>query len=445
MKPAVKMIKRALSFDPRAFVSAFKTGQAIRQNYDNMGKQSSISRGFSGSSLYSGKFKKPIFRKKRQKINGKWTSHGIAMQGITLDYESRKSVSGTEAVAVGHTTMPGQVCTMMFWRAVVKFIMVKLGCHLKDYGSSMIGYGFVVGDQFVFSYYGFDPAANSPSNVVVNLTSDYTFDKLAAEFDRFFANFGPEQLRLDAISFVPFNSGILSSYSKWGAASLELNNAKISVTCKSKLSIKNVTIENATDVTVDDIDSIPLNGKIFKTKGNNLLRKSNRATLPGLFNAKTDDALFESYSKQAGTAITSPSLDVRFINDANSTETTFFRPAEPPRDMDIKNLIGTNYVVLQPGSIKDSVLFNTFEMSVTGYWELIYFNKTHRPGPTDHPYYNANLGTCQTVVLEKVIGRKPNAFNDIKLWIQLQYTQSALIHGKMNRYTDPIQFQTDYD
>ena len=104
-----------------------------------------------------------------------------------------------------------------------------------------------------------------------------------------------------------------------------------------------------------------------------------------------------------------------------------------------------SYVVLQPGSIKNSVLRNTFEMSLTAYWELLYFNKTHRPGPTTNPYYNANLGTCQTVVLEKVIGRKPNAFNDIKLWIQLQYTQSALIHGNNNRYTDPIQFQTDYD
>lgn len=164
--------------------------------------------------------------------------------------------------------------------------------------------------------------------------------------------------------------------------------------------------------------------------------------------------MFEAYEKQGGSFV-GDTVNLFYdnatvpVNPSNNSETVFFKPAETPRDMDIQHLIGSAPASLQPGEIKHSVLFNTFEMSFLKYFELLFTNKTNLnnvQGGNGQAYYNQDLGVCNTIVLEKAIGRKPlTDVNDIKLWVQLQYNQSILFHGRNRVYTLPIQFQTDFD
>lgn len=440
-KPALKMVKRALSLDPRAFQSAWKTGSAIGHNI-RVSRYKRGGRGYSGGSQLGGKFPTGFYKPKPQKVMGKWTAHGIQQQGVTLRYESRKSVAGAEAVAIGHTSMPGQVCCINFWRALVKYMMVRLGCQIKDYGNIMVNEGFVAGDVIQFNFFGSDPASMSVSNISQTVAADTTYDKIAANFASHFDGFDLIGERPDSFVFVP------AATSKYSAINLQLNTCKISITVSSKLTLQNVTTEDAQDDEADDINAVPLVGRIYKTQGNNLLRKSNRKTLPGLFYGYGDDCLFEAYTKQAGSIVGGTSVHYydNAAGPANNDQTVFFKPAEPPRDFDVRYLIGSAPAALQPGEIKSCDLYNTFEVSVTRYWEMLYTHRTHKQGTTQ-PWYNKELGTCQTLVLEKAVGRKPLAdgVNDIKLWVQLQYTQSVLVHGKNSTYTLPIQFQTDYD
>lgn len=437
-KPAMKMVKRALSLDPRAFQSAWKTGSAIGHNI-RVSRYKRGGRGYSGGSQLGGKFGDPWLKRKPQKFLGKWTSYGIQQQGITLRYENRKSVSGAESVAIGHTSLPGQICCINFWRALIKYLMVKIGCQIKDYGNTMSTEGFAVGDVVSFNFFGSAPESMTVSVVTQTVDATMTYDKLAALFASHFDGFDLIGERPESLQFIP------AATSQYTAQNLQLNTVKVSVTAYSKLTVQNVTTEDAQDDEADDINAVPLVGKIIKTSGNNLLRKSNRKTLPGLFQVFSDDCLFEGYTKQTGAVIGGTPF-YYYDNTAGAAQTTFFKPAETPRDFDIKNLLGTAPAALQPGEIKHCVLNTTFEMSLTRYWELLYTHRTHKQG-TNQPWYNVELGQCQTLVLEKAVGRKPLAdgVNDIKLWVQLQYHQSVLIHGKNSVYTNPIQMQTDFD
>jgi len=48
------------------------------------------------------------------------------------------------------------------------------------------------------------------------------------------------------------------------------------------------------------------------------------------------------------------------------------------------------------------------------------------------------------VYLEKMVGRAPTADNAVKVWVELEFRQSVLIHGPAHNFTMPITYQVDF-
>jgi len=171
--------------------------------------------------------------------------------------------------------------------------------------------------------------------------------------------------------------------------------------------------------------------------------KSNRQLLNGLYNTFNEEAIFEGFSKQNSSMFggTSVGYYAAGSGPTNSTETTFFKPAEIPKPWEVEKCKTIGNIDIPPGGIKTSVLTKTFTMSFDYLARLLYgstnlFN--------DRIVYNDHQGYTNVMYLEKVIGKAYTASNKITLWTELEFRQSVLVHGGQSKWTMPITYQTDY-
>lgn len=396
-------------------------------------------KGYSGSSALGGKVKPRIRNSKRIKgKNGKFTPYGLEMKGITLSYEKRITLNTaqSEAVAVGHTSLPAKVCAINMWRAVLKHLYIKLGMCLPDYSSLMTSLNFQLLDVINVIYYA-NGQDVGPLVTVSTYTIDAiaTFDGVAAFFAAVFDDVNLAGARLHRIQYIPVAANKFHKQIE-----INLVNMKVAVATKSILKIQNITVETAEDDQADDITSVVLQGKIYKCKGNNFVRKSNGKMLDQMFGTFNEEALYGAWIAQASTQLGGTS--VGFYGNVNSDiDSTMIKPAEVPKPWEIKNCIKHSPITIGPGLIKTSVLTNNFEMSLQAYFHLLY------SGPVTsnvNIIYEPKLGYCQVMYLEKVIGRLTTAANNIKLWAELDFRQSVYCYGYEQQYTAPISYQTNF-
>lgn len=363
----------------------------------------------------------------------------LLKKGITLNYESRKTfATGSEAVVIGHTSMPGKVCSINMWRAIVKALMLECGMTIKDYGNNMTNDGFSVGDQVNVIRYN---NATSPTLYTdfyaITLTSSY--DAVADYFANLYnsaTDFYDE--KLDAIDLVPITTGRIQY------ARLDLSTLKITVFTKSTLKIQNTTNETIGDNEADDITAVPLVGNVYGCRGNNMLRKSNAALLTGFFGStQNEECLHADYSRQIGTVSVGSSVAYYAAGTSlDNNQTTFLKPAEPPKQYELANCYSMAPCALAPGQLKESVLTQKYTFGLQYYFNLLYGTRNNSNSLL---VYNPKQGKTNVVYLEKAMGRKQTADNGIKLWVELDFKQSALVHGSAAKMTLPIQYQTDYD
>lgn len=445
-KPFRKMVQGAYHLNPvKTVKNAYRFGYNLGYNLTHRGTQTvkqRRSRGYGGSSQIGPKIKADIaVKSKKNKVNGKWTKTGIERKGITFNIEERKTVSAEEALVLAHTSLPGKFTALNFWRALIKHCMLRVNIIIKDYGNVMTNEGFQPGDLFQLNYYNGPSAMTTSAWNFGPLTSSITYDQLAIIIWEFLDNQDVIGFRLDSFVYVP--SSVHPP--RVGLFNVQINTLKVAVVSQSKLHVQNVTVEDPNDDEADDVNAVPLVGKIFKTRGNNFLQKSNRKVLPGLMNEHQDAVLFEAYQRQSPTF--APGTSAGFYGPAgaglNSIQTTFTKPADIPRIADIDNLVSHGGAQLDPGQIRHLVTSERFEMTFTAMFELLYFNKTHRI--EGFVVYNPKLGHCQSLYLEKKMGRAVTDNNNIRLWIQHDLTQSILVFGKNSEYTQPIQYQYNFD
>jgi len=400
------------------------------------------------SSARAKKYRKRKGRKaKRTKRKNKNpTLSTIIKKGISVCYEKRKTVStnSAEAMVIGHTNFSGKFLAMNFWRAIIKYALVKSNLFIKDYGAVMTSIGFVPGDVIRLNWFN-TSSSTSVSSYNLTIAATTTFDRLAYEFANIWANSTTDDRqgeRLDSIQIVPYVGTSFANQSTVTANNVELNTVKITMATTSLLKIQNVTQELSNDNETVDITRVPLTGKLFTVKGNNIVKKSNGIMIPGLFDSANDDALYAAWSKQTPTS--GHQLD--FYGDTaggNSTETTFTKPAEVPRKSDFVNCISEKYCTVQPGEISYSKNVGFFTMGVNYLFKLLYTSGQVERAKLN---YDGRLGMTKAFYLEKLIGRKPvGGTNDIKLWVELEVKQSALVHGPYGMFTLPINYQMDYD
>lgn len=358
----------------------------------------------------------------------------IAKKGITNNFEYRKSFQADEAIAIGHTTLPSKIALHNLMRALVKYIVGKLGIQIQDFGRKCVGNGLSVNDSIGFAYFSNDDVNNiSVSNVTIVATT--TYDGIATEWAKaIIDNANRMQLRFESLRATTAISGIVNC---------NLSNAKIYGCTKSVLKVQNVTVETTADNESDDVNAVPLQGKIYGCKGNNFQKKQNNAVLNGAFNAGNEEAIVGLYSKQNGTQVYAQALEyyASGAGPSDSGETTFSKPSEPPKQWEVKNCYKVGNVSLDPGEIKESVLTQFYSMSLQFFYNLL-VQRDQVASTTIR--YNNDQGKCNVIYLEKTVGRPNTEQNKINIWAQLDFTQIIEVKVKASYYTAPIQYQRDF-
>lgn len=390
----------------------------------NMGDTSTISK------LKKGK----TFKRKKKDKNPSISQ--LHKRGITLNYEYRKTATGEEALAIGHTSMPGKVCAMNMWRAMLKAFLLQIGIIIKDYGNRMQNSGFLIGDQFTVTRFA-NGTSTGTTLFTVTIVDELSYDGLAHNFANEFDDLN--NLQDDRLESFVFNPSA-SSHIPYSV--MDLSVLKITVYTKSALKLQNVTVENAGDNETDDITRVPLSGYIYGMKGNNFCMKSNKNLLDGFFNVFNEEAIFSSYSRQQPTTF-GPTGTIGFYGAgaANNNQTTFYKPAEPPKVYELQNCESRNQLVLGPGQIKNSVITQKFTVSLQYYFNLLY--SKHNTS-NSLLIYNPQQGKTNVIYVEKEVGRAANATNQINIWVELELKQSVLVHGSASKMTLPIQFQNNF-
>jgi len=393
--------------------------------------------GFSGTSYLGGKLKKGRRTNKKVKRKGKYTAFGVAKKGITLATESRKTISGQEAILVGHTSLPAKRTAMNMWRALMKHLFLKMQVTIKDYGELVLNYGFAIDDKITFWYHENqenDLALNRVDKLIIQTD---TFDSVANHFYGHFAGI-PDNYddRLVQLTYYPAAGNIQKQQ-----VTINLNTLKIAVTTKSTLKLQNVTVDTTANNESDDVTRVPLQGKLFHCKGNNLMRKVGNKILPGLYHTEDESAIFEAQTAASATFFNSNGYYNGPGGGLSNNQTTFYKTSEMPKPHEIMNCQRSSKFYMGSGAIKSSVLSNTFEMTLPAFWKLIY---TFASGLTNFIQYSEKLGKCNTIFLEKVIGKTPTDQNAVTLWTELEFRQSVLIFGHDSTFTAPITYQANY-
>jgi len=382
--------------------------------------------------------KRSIYKKRGKKGRGnkKITKATLIKNGITVKYEKRKSTSTAlgEAVVIGHTNMPSKFCAVNMWRAILKYVHLKSGFYIKDYSALMSAFGFKAGDIIRVNWFTTaQTVVISKLEYTVTLTS--TFDEVAYFMAFSFSNGNLDDRagdRLNSMQIVP-----IAGNESISPIVVEINTLKITVQTTSCLKIQNVTQETAGADEAVDVTRVPLVGKEFVTKGNNLMKKANNEIIPGLYSAVNDDALYQGWTKQVATSAS----DIDYYS--NNNQSSFYKPAEVPRKQDFVNCISEKNTQIGPGEIAVSTITGYFTFGLNYYFKLLY---TSGAAKNNIMNYEARLGKTKAFYLEKMIGRKGNeGINEIKLWSELEVSQSVLVHGPYGLFTLPINYQIDYD
>jgi len=211
---------------------------------------------------------------------------------------------------------------------------------------------------------------------------------------------------------------------------------------KTTLKLQNVTSDNGIDIEADDITRVPLTGKCYTVRGNNFCKKDNGPQLVGHFNPQNEEAIFGAWTHQVQNSIGGTSVG-HYAGSAgpiNNNQTTFLKPAEPPRQYEIQNCTGMSNLSIAPGEIKYNTMVAKYTFSFPYYFAMLYSNNTVK----DRIVYNQRLGKSFVFYCEKVVGRPNLASNNIVLWTELEFRQSVLAHGSAQNFTAPITFQTDW-
>lgn len=360
----------------------------------------------------------------------------IAKKGITNNFEYRKSFAAPEAIAIGHTTLPTKITMHNLMRALLKYTISRMNMQVQDFGRLAVGNGFAVGDKFSLAYYSNDDI-NTIAYMDSTLTNQSTFDIIATEWTLgIIGNANRTQLRFESVR-VAGSKGNLN---------INLANAKISGYTKSILKVQNVTSETAADNESDDVNAVPLQGKIYGCKGNNFQKKQNNAVLNGAFTVGNEEAIVGLYSKQDGDLFgLVPGQNLEGYNydggPIDNQETTFYKPSEPPKQWEVKNCYSVGSVSLDPGDIKESHLKQYFKMSFQFFYGLL-VQRDQIASTTIR--YNNDQGKCNVMYLEKTVGRPSTTENNITIWTQLEFTQSIQVHVRGSNYTAPIQYQRNW-
>lgn len=398
------------------------------------------------------------YKKRRGKGKGKSyrTKFGLSVTGVH-SCEEHRFVSKTdmveadryEAIQVGHTSIPQKAVLLNMCRALIKFSLKKIA-HIKEFTSVMTdnsaGYAFVIGDVFKWEFY-----ENWDSNVLQHFTVNVpnatdTFEHAARNLMIEIINYaGAKKLNNIRFKSFTYDPG-LTAGRKYMWYTIPLQSLQVELVTKSTLKLQNRTV-NIVGVEDDstDVDNVPVVGYLYNCKGNNFLQKTDRSILKGIDSSSTggsantknnDVILFEGTKKN---------VPQHFATDAGfdnylPAESSFSKPAEPPKPYQVVNCKRSSKVRINPGGIKTSILNSRTKTSFSYMLSLLAGNDDGVA--VDKQKYSPKLGYCNVLYLEKVIGSKTSP---VAVAAEVQFDCWASLTAKGDsQYSNTVQWQQDY-
>lgn len=399
------------------------------------------------------KYKKQDFKpakKKMQTPDGKLTKLGMCVKGLHMSEEIRHtSETGgvgpetkIESVRVGHTTMPSRSTLYAVSRALVKLLFSRH--QIKDFTDDMYGppYRYNALDTIAFTYYA-DWTTNVlfTKSYVLPAQASYQFDELAQQIYGFFNDElrinGPvERTRLQELSYQPAST--TSSFHE--PVIINLQRVSIDMILESRMKVQNRTVTVATDNEQDDVNNVPLIGKIYHCKGNNLFDRNNRKILTNPTTSPASAASVDLYLYEGITS--NRTINVALLNGQYTTlgpdNSTKSKPAEPPHPYQFLNCTSASKVELEPGAITESKISQKFKLPLKVLINILTSDyATLQPNMT----FNPKKGLCRVMQLEKNIG---SLASDVVVRTEVQWDcWVAATRKKDANYTNDIAIQID--
>jgi len=329
-----------------------------------------------------------FFKKGSKKFKKKRLVKVQKKNGVNHTVEINSFVTGVDACWIGHATFARQ----MLYKQAVKVLFL----HLMK----------ATGVDFTSSDYTFASEIANGAKIAVDYrlapesasaTQLFEFQALQRSCDNFVAWWFDTPRPWNGSDEVQF----LKMYWAEGVnaeAAVELNNFLFDFAIKSTLKIQNRTKNvDGTDST-DESDVVPLYGKSYNARGNNLKTRKDRVGSSGTANIVNGDAL--------------TGVVTAFETDRSMKE--------PPQGyVEFSNVKSVGKAHLDPGQIKTSVLTHSFKM----YLNTLQNRVGETPSASDR--YARNIGVMRVFCMEKMINTLTDPVNNILLAYEHNYEVSV--------------------
>lgn len=340
----------------------------------------------------------------------------LMTKGVKAMIEKSGVVLAGECAYLGHHNAPYDLYGKQLFRAMVKAIAMEQSISIPSFNDVAVGapYYYAAGDIFRLQYYP-NQTTNSLLAIDYTIAAGNTFQQIA---DGWFAVWsagagvpGPGNSPLNwRYSHIQYFHGAQNHPPRY--VKINLPTAGFTIICDSQLKVQNRTIPGTGRNDSEDVANVPLTGQSYEVKGNTFLNVRTRE----LFCADNNGV-------------------IAFGVSANVSSLS-----EPPPAAMFKNCKGTGKVMMQPGDIKTSRLYNMYKWS---FEKAFYISATYLSlgDTTGSPtrLYQPNLGQSRLFSLEKMIRGDAES---VTLSYEQQFDMSTVFTYKKSSITEPIVAQS---
>lgn len=330
-------------------------------------------------------------------------------KGFSIHFEKGGRVSDTYCAYVGHGTCPQVILRRLMLGCIIKTLIRRLG---MSFASTNQPLSFLtLGDQFIIKYRVNQETATETSITYTLAANQPTFQALLdAVVNAWVVQVqsltfeSSQDWKLTEALFSAAGSGDLTS------VRIPLESASITFSASSSMKVQNRSVPSTDDDQADEVDRIPLKGKIYRFKGNGTNFKRSAVAALGEINfepiGEKQDGVF-TYSAGAAGGV-----------DALK---------EPPLAYNFVRCQSTGSIGCDPGEIKTSVVRYSTTMTLATMLLLVV--------GTNESAANANISVLQTrgmfnlIALEKVMETSNTATTQL---IDLAWEVDYKIFGFMS-------------
>jgi len=258
--------------------------------------------GFAGKRRKGAKTRKGGKRKTRKRLarKRKYGRKVLAEGGVEFQGEEVGKLTDANAVYIGHASFAPQNFTKYICYCMVKMILNRAGVIFTNWNIVAGGAELPAGSTISFAWR--DTMISSLNNFTVTVANADTYDTIGNAFwSAFYTEINNGTLSEKSIpEYIWVDKG--TSAATKDITKVNMNNVSFDVFAKDSLKVQNRTVSALADNEITDVNSVPLTGKMYFSRGNYFESKNEladedlvaaRITNVLAVSANTDTYLFE--------------------------------------------------------------------------------------------------------------------------------------------------------